>query len=90
MNIAAGHISIKYGRGANYVTVSVASNQPLLISSTLIRLGTDAIVTGGLRLELMKWEWEDLPIRALSTRNDSPQTASRPFDVDRWVCFRRR
>ena len=81
-------IQIKYGfRGPNYVTVSAcaSSNNALIDAFNLIRLGkSDAIVTGGSEACVNEMGMGGFnALRALSTRNDSPQTASRPFDVDR-------
>ena len=87
-DIAAGHISIKYGlRGPNYATVSAcaSSTNAIIDAFNLIRLGkAEAIVTGGSEAAV-----NDMGVggfnglRALSIRNDSPKTASRPFDKDR-------
>jgi 3-oxoacyl-[acyl-carrier-protein] synthase II len=87
-DIAAGHISIKYGlRGPNYVTVSAcaSSTNAIIDSFNLIRLGkADAIVTGGSEAAVNEMGMGGFnALKALSTRNDSPQTASRPFDLDR-------
>lgn len=87
-DIAAGHISIKFGfRGPNYVTVSAcaSSTNAIIDSFNLIRLGkADAIVTGGSEAGVNEMGMGGFnALRALSTRNDSPETASRPFDVDR-------
>lgn len=87
-DIAAGHISIKYGfRGPNYTTVSAcaSSTNALLDSFNLIRLGkADIIVTGGSEAAVNEVGVGGFnALKALSTRNDSPETASRPFDVDR-------
>lgn len=87
-DIAAGHISIKYGlRGPNYVTVSAcaSSTNAIIDSFNLIRLGkADAIVTGGSEACVTQMGMGGFnALKALSTRNDSPETASRPFDVDR-------
>jgi len=87
-DIAAGHISIKYGlRGPNYVTVSAcaSSTNAIIDSFNLIRLGkADAIVTGGSEAAVNEMGMGGFnALKALSTRNDSPETASRPFDVDR-------
>jgi 3-oxoacyl-[acyl-carrier-protein] synthase II len=87
-DIAAGHISIKYGlRGPNYVTVSAcaSSTNAIIDSFNLIRLGkVDAIVTGGSEAAVNEMGMGGFnALKALSTRNDSPETASRPFDVDR-------
>ena len=87
-DIASGHISIKYGlRGPNYVTVSAcaSSTNAIIDAFNLIRLGkADAIVTGGSEAAVNEMGMGGFnALKALSTRNDSPETASRPFDVDR-------
>ena len=87
-DIAAGHISIKYGfRGPNYVTVSAcaSSTNAIIDSFNLIRLGkADAIVTGGSEAAVNEMGMGGFnALKALSTRNDSPENASRPFDLDR-------
>lgn len=87
-DIAAGHISIKYGlRGPNYVTVSAcaSSTNAIIDAFNLIRLNkADAIVTGGSEAAVNEGGIGGFnALKALSTRNDDPKTASRPFDVDR-------
>jgi len=87
-DIASGHISIKYGlRGPNYVTVSACASatNAIIDAFNLIRLGkADAIVTGGSEAAVNEMGIGGFnALKALSTRNDSPETASRPFDVDR-------
>lgn len=87
-DIAAGHISIKYGlRGPNYVTVSAcaSSTNAIIDAFNLIRLGkADAIVTGGSEACVNEMGVGGFnALKALSTRNDDPKTASRPFDLDR-------
>ena len=87
-DIAAGHISIKYGlRGPNYVTVSAcaSSTNAIIDAYNYIRLGKcDAIVTGGSEACVNEMGMGGFnALKALSTRNDSPETASRPFDLDR-------
>jgi 3-oxoacyl-[acyl-carrier-protein] synthase II len=87
-DIAAGHISIKYGlRGPNYVTVSAcaSSTNAIIDAYNLIRLGkADAFVTGGSEAAVNEMGMGGFNgLKALSTRNDSPETASRPFDLDR-------
>ncbi|MDG1658496.1 MAG: beta-ketoacyl-ACP synthase II [Crocinitomicaceae bacterium] len=87
-DIAAGHISIKYGlRGPNYVTVSAcaSSTNAIIDAFNYIRLGkADAIVTGGSEACVNQMGMGGFnALRALSTRNDSPETASRPFDLNR-------
>jgi len=87
-DIAAGHISIKYGfRGPNYVTVSAcaSSTNAIIDAFNNIRLGKAiAIITGGSESCVNEMGVGGFnAMKALSTRNDSPQTASRPFDLDR-------
>lgn len=87
-DIAAGHISIKYGlRGPNYVTVSAcaSSTNAIIDAFMVIRLGkADAIVTGGSEAAVNEMGMGGFnALKALSTRNESPETASRPFDLDR-------
>lgn len=87
-DIAAGHISIQYGfRGPNYVTVSAcaSSTNALIDAFNYIRLGkADVIVSGGSEACVNEMGMGGFSaLKALSTRNDSPETASRPFDVDR-------
>jgi 3-oxoacyl-[acyl-carrier-protein] synthase II len=87
-DIAAGMISIKYGlRGPNFTTVSAcaSSSNALLDSFNYIRLGkADIIVTGGSEASVNQAGVGGFnAIKALSTRNDDPSTASRPFDKDR-------
>lgn len=87
-DIAAGHISIKYGlRGPNYVTVSACASatNAIIDAYNYIRLGkADAFVTGGSEAAVNEMGLGGFnALKALSTRNDSPETASRPFDLDR-------
>lgn len=87
-DIAAGMISIKYGfRGPNFATVSAcaSSSNAIIDSLNYIRLGyADMIVTGGSEATVtMAGVGGFNALHALSTRNDDPQTASRPFDKDR-------
>jgi 3-oxoacyl-[acyl-carrier-protein] synthase II len=88
VDIAAGHISMKYGlRGPNYVTVSAcaSSNNAMIDAFNLIRLGkADIIVSGGSEACVNEPGIGGFnALKALSTRNDDPKTASRPFDLDR-------
>ncbi|OIQ36330.1 MAG: beta-ketoacyl-[acyl-carrier-protein] synthase II [Crocinitomix sp. MedPE-SWsnd] len=88
VDIAAGHISIKYGfRGPNYVTVSAcaSSNNAMIDAFNLIRLNkADIIMSGGSEACVNESGIGGFnALKALSTRNDDPKTASRPFDVDR-------
>lgn len=87
-DIAAGHISILYGfRGPNFGTVSAcaSSTNGAISAFDLIRLGkADAIVTGGAEAAItVSGVGGFNSMHALSTRNDSPQTASRPFSASR-------
>ena len=87
-DIAAGHISMKYGfMGPNYCTVSAcaSSNHGIISSVDQIRLGrADIMITGGSEASV------NIPgvggfnsMQALSTRNEDPKTASRPYDTGR-------
>ena len=87
-DIAAGVISIKYGfRGPNFTTVSAcaSSSNAIIDSFNYIRLGkADIIITGGSEASVNEAGVGGFnAIKALSTRNDSPEIASRPFDKDR-------
>ena len=87
-DIAAGHISIMYGfRGPNYGTVSAcaSSTNGIISGFDLIRLGkANAIVTGGAEAAITAAGTGGFnALTALSTRNDSPETASRPFSKSR-------
>ena len=87
-DIAAGHISIRYGfRGPNFATVSACASSTNAIADAFnyIRLGkADMIVTGGAEAAVGAAGIGGFnAMHALSTRNDSPQTASRPFSKSR-------
>jgi 3-oxoacyl-[acyl-carrier-protein] synthase II len=87
-DIAAGHISIKYGfRGPNFATVSACASSANALSDAYnyIRLGkADAFVTGGSEAAITESGVGGFnAMHAISTRNDDPLTASRPFDKDR-------
>lgn len=87
-DLSAGHISIKYGfRGPNFVTVSAcaSSTNALYDAYTYIRLGkADIIVSGGSEAAVTEAGMGGFnSMKALSERNDSPETASRPYDKDR-------
>jgi len=87
-DIAAGHISMKYGfRGINYATVSAcaSASHALMNAFDYIRLGrNDIVVTGGSEAAVTKAGIGGFnAMKALSTRNDDFSTASRPFDADR-------
>lgn len=87
-DLSAGHISIKYGfRGPNFVTVSAcaSSTNAIYDAFTYLRLGkADIIVSGGSEAAVCEAGVGGFnAMRALSERNDSPETASRPYDKDR-------
>jgi len=88
VDIVAGNISIKYGlRGPNYATVSACatSNHALIDAFRTIRYGyADIMVTGGSESAVNEAGVGGFcSMQALSTRNDDPEHASRPFDVER-------
>lgn len=87
-DIAAGHISIKYGlMGPNYTTTSACASaaNALVDCFNLIRLGkADMFVTGGSEAAInIAGVGGFSAMHAISERNDDPATASRPFDKDR-------
>jgi 3-oxoacyl-[acyl-carrier-protein] synthase II len=87
-DIAAGQISMIYGfRGPNFATVSACASSTNAISDAFnyIRLGkADVIVTGGAEAAISAAGVGGFnAMNALSTRNDSPHTASRPFSLSR-------
>jgi 3-oxoacyl-[acyl-carrier-protein] synthase II len=87
-DIAAGHISMQYGfRGPNYCTVSACAtgNNNLIDSYLLIKNNlADRMIAGGSEASINEIGIGGFNAnRALSTRNDSPETASRPFDATR-------
>jgi 3-oxoacyl-[acyl-carrier-protein] synthase II len=87
-DLSAGHISIKYGfRGPNFSTVSAcaSSTNAIYDAFTYIRLGkADVMVTGGSEAAVAEAGVGGFnAMKALSERNDSPETASRPYDKDR-------
>jgi 3-oxoacyl-[acyl-carrier-protein] synthase II len=88
LDIAAGHISIRYGfRGPNFAVVSAcaSSTNAIMESFNLIRLSmADIILTGGSESVISEAGVGGFnAMKALSERNDSPKTASRPYDKDR-------
>ena len=88
VNMPAGIISIKYGlRGVNFSTVSACatSNTSIIDAFNYIKWGkANMMITGGSEAPIIPVSIGGFNAsRALSTRNDSPQTASRPFDVTR-------
>lgn len=88
LDIAPGQISIKYGfRGPNFATVSAcaSSTNAIIEAINYIRLGkADAIVCGGSEAVVTEAGIGGFnAMKALSERNEAPQSASRPFDLDR-------
>ncbi len=88
IDICAGQIAIRHGlRGPNYCTAAACASSAAAISDAfnLIRLGkADAMLAGGSECAIMEAGIGGFGnMRALSTRNDDPQTASRPYDRDR-------
>lgn len=88
LDIAPGHISIKYGlRGPNFSTVSAcaSSTNALIDAFNYIRIGmADVIISGGSEAIINEAGMGGFnAMHALSTRNEDPATASRPFDKDR-------
>ncbi len=87
-DITAGHISIKYGfRGPNFVTVSACASatNALIDAFTYIRTGrSEIMISGGSEAAVTEAGIGGFnAMKALSERNDSPATASRPFDKER-------
>ncbi len=87
-DISAGYISIKYNfRGPNFVTVSACASatNALIDALNYIRLGhMDIAISGGSEAAVTEAGMGGFnAMKALSERNDSPETASRPFDKDR-------
>jgi 3-oxoacyl-[acyl-carrier-protein] synthase II len=87
-DISAGHLSIIHGfRGPNYATVSACASatNALIDAYHLIKLGkADVIISGGSEAAITEVGVGGFSsMKALSERNDSPETASRPFDKDR-------
>ena len=87
-DIASGHISMEYGyHGPNYGVVSAcaSSNNAIIDAFNLIRLGkADVMLTGGAEAAIFPAGVGGFnSMHALSTRNDSPETASRPFSGSR-------
>lgn len=87
-NIAGGLISMKYGlMGINYTTISACatSNTSIMDAANYIRLGkAKVMIAGGSEAPVTHASFGGFSaMKAMSTRNDDPQAASRPFDVDR-------
>ncbi|MCA0234869.1 MAG: beta-ketoacyl-ACP synthase II [Bacteroidetes bacterium] len=88
INMGAGMISIQYGfMGINYATVSAcaSSSHAIINAADYIRLGkADIIISGGSEATIAKTAVGGFNnMKAMSERNDDPQTASRPYDKDR-------
>ncbi len=88
IDIAAGHISIKYDlRGPNFATVSACATAAHSIGTALrmIQYGdTDVVLCGGAEAPIVPSGVAGFnALKAISTRNDEPQKASRPFDAKR-------
>lgn len=88
LDIAAGHISMRHGfRGPNFAVVSAcaSSTNAIMEAVNIIRLGkADIIVSGGSESVISEAGVGGFnAMKALSERNDDPQTASRPYDKDR-------
>ena len=87
-DIAAGHVSMRYGfRGPNYCTVSACASSAHAVGDAfriLQRGDANAMVTGGAEATVTPLTIAGFAnMKALSGRNDSPETASRPFDGSR-------
>ncbi len=87
-DIAPGHISIKYGfRGINFGAVSAcaSSTHSIILAYDNIKNGrNDIMITGGSEAAITRASIGGFSsMKAMSERNDSPETASRPFDKDR-------
>ncbi|HUF50278.1 MAG TPA: beta-ketoacyl-ACP synthase II [Longimicrobiales bacterium] len=87
-DIAAGHVSMRYGmRGPNYCTVSACASSAHAIGDAMriIQRGeADVMVSGGTEATVTPLTIAGFAnMKALSSRNDSPETASRPFDATR-------
>jgi 3-oxoacyl-[acyl-carrier-protein] synthase II len=88
IDISAGHLSIRYGfKGPNFSVVSAcaSSTNAMIDALNYIRLGkADVVLTGGSEAAITEPGIAGFnAMKALSERNDDPQTASRPFDLDR-------
>ncbi len=88
LDMAAGHVSMKYGlRGPNYAIVSACATGGHAIGDAmrLIQYGdADLMIAGGAEAAVTAMSVGGFAsMQALSTRNDSPETASRPFDLTR-------
>ncbi len=87
-DIASGHVSIRYGaKGPNYATVSACASGAHAIGNAFRSIATgesDVMITGGAEASVTPMTVSGFAaMKALSERNDSPSTASRPFDATR-------
>ncbi len=87
-DIAAGHVSMRYGfRGPNFATVSACASSAHAVGEAMkmIQRGdADVMIAGGTEAVITPMTIAGFAnMKALSTRNDSPETASRPFDATR-------
>ncbi len=87
-DIAAGHVSMRYGlRGPNYATVSACASSGHAVGNgyrAIQRGDADAMVVGGAEAAVTRLTIAGFSnMKALSRRNDAPETASRPFDAER-------
>jgi 3-oxoacyl-[acyl-carrier-protein] synthase II len=87
-DMASGLVSIRYGyKGANFATVSACASSAHAIATAFdqIRLNqADLVITGGTEASICPMALAGFgSMKALSTRNDDPERASRPFDADR-------
>ena len=87
-DIAAGHISMEYGlKGPNYATVSACATSGHAIGAAAMAIqrgDSDVIVAGGSEAAITPMGIAGFnSMKALSTRNDDPKSASRPFDLNR-------
>lgn len=88
LNAASGHVSIHYGlKGPNYAIATACASATNAMGSAfklIQRGGADVVITGGSEAACSRMGLSGFAnMRALSTRNDDPERASRPFDVDR-------
>ena len=87
-DIAPGHLAIQYGfKGANYTTTSACCSSAHAIGEayhSILRDETDIVISGGSEATITQMGIAGFnSMKALSTRNDHPQAASRPFDAER-------
>jgi 3-oxoacyl-[acyl-carrier-protein] synthase II len=88
INLAAGHVSIRYGaKGPNEATATACTTSAHSIGDAfkiIARGAADVMIAGGTEAAITPMGVGGFAaMRALSTRNDAPEKASRPFDVDR-------